>query len=67
MNTDLRDHLRGAAVGTAIGDALGMPLEFGPASASDRLVRTMQPGRLPAGVFTDDTESWARLFAEGTP
>ncbi len=33
-----------------------MPLEFGPAIPADRLVRTMQPGRLPAGAFTDDTE-----------
>jgi len=33
-----------------------MPLEFGPAIPSDRLVRTMQAGRLPAGAFTDDTE-----------
>jgi ADP-ribosyl-[dinitrogen reductase] hydrolase len=33
-----------------------MPLEFGPAVPLDRLVRTMQSGRLPAGAFTDDTE-----------
>ena len=33
-----------------------MPLEFGPAIPADRLVRTMQSGRLPAGAFTDDTE-----------
>jgi len=50
------DRLRGIAVGAAIGDALGMPLEFGPASPPDRLVRAMRPGRLPAGAFTDDTE-----------
>ena len=53
---DLRDRLRGVAVGAAIGDALGMPLEFGPAIPVGRLVRVMRPGRLPAGAFTDDTE-----------
>jgi ADP-ribosyl-[dinitrogen reductase] hydrolase len=52
----IRDRLRGIAVGAAIGDALGMPLEFGPATPPDQLVRTMQSGRLPAGTFTDDTE-----------
>lgn len=55
-NVYLRDRLRGVAVGAAAGDALGMPLEFGPAIPPDRLVRAMQPGRLPAGGFTDDTE-----------
>jgi ADP-ribosyl-[dinitrogen reductase] hydrolase len=50
------DLLRGVAVGAAVGDALGMPLEFGPAIPAHRLVRAMQPGRLPAGSFTDDTE-----------
>jgi ADP-ribosyl-[dinitrogen reductase] hydrolase len=39
-----------------VGDALGMPLEFGPRRPADCLVRDMQPGRLPAGTFTDDTE-----------
>ncbi len=56
MDADMRDRLRGVAVGAAIGDALGMPLEFGPRIPADRLIRTMQPGRLPAGAFTDDTE-----------
>lgn len=56
MKSDTQDRLRGVAVGAAIGDALGMPLEFGPAVSPDRLVRTMQRGRLPAGAFTDDTE-----------
>ncbi len=56
MNTDIQNRLRGIAVGAAVGDALGMPLEFGPASPADRLVRAMRPGRLPAGAFTDDTE-----------
>jgi ADP-ribosyl-[dinitrogen reductase] hydrolase len=56
MRNDRHDRLRGVAVGATVGDALGMPLEFGPAIPPDRLVCTMQPGRLPAGAFTDDTE-----------
>jgi len=56
LDEALWNRLRGVAVGAAIGDALGMPLEFGPASPAARPVRTMQPGRLPAGAFTDDTE-----------
>jgi ADP-ribosyl-[dinitrogen reductase] hydrolase len=52
----LRNRLRGVAVGAAVGDALGMPLEFGDPIPPDRLVRTMGRGRLPAGTFTDDTE-----------
>ena len=54
--TTLQDRIRGVAVGAAIGDALGMPLEFQRASPSDQLVRDLLPGRLPAGSFTDDTE-----------
>lgn len=54
--TTLQDRIRGVAVGAAIGDALGMPLEFCRATPSDRLVRDLLPGRLPAGSFTDDTE-----------
>jgi ADP-ribosyl-[dinitrogen reductase] hydrolase len=54
--SDRADRLRGVAVGAAVGDALGMPLEFKPPLPANRLVRAMQPGRLPAGSFTDDTE-----------
>lgn len=43
-------------MGAAVGDALGMPLEFGPRHAEDTLVREMRVGRLPPGTFTDDTE-----------
>jgi ADP-ribosyl-[dinitrogen reductase] hydrolase len=50
------DRLRGIALGAAVGDALGMPLEFGPARAHERFVRDMLAARLPAGSFTDDTE-----------
>lgn len=50
------ERARGCAVGAAVGDALGMPLEFGAMVPSGQLVRTMRAGRLPPGTFTDDTE-----------
>lgn len=53
---DLQDRLRGIAVGAAVGDALGMPLEFRPPRPEYDLVTEMIPGPLPAGTFTDDTE-----------
>ena len=56
IDPQLFDRLRSCAVGAAVGDALGMPLEFGAASPPDALVRQMLPGRLPSGSFTDDTE-----------
>jgi len=56
MDDVVLDRIRGCAVGAAIGDALGMPLEFGPRRPLNRLGREMQAGRLPAGAFTDDTE-----------
>ena len=56
IDAAMKDRARGCAVGAAIGDALGMPLEFGPPRPSDRLVQEMRAGRLPAGTFTDDTE-----------
>lgn len=56
INDAVLDRVRGCAVGAAIGDALGMPLEFGPRRPANRLVREMTPGRLSAGTFTDDTE-----------
>jgi ADP-ribosyl-[dinitrogen reductase] hydrolase len=56
MDAITRSRIRGCAVGAAVGDALGMPLEFGPKRPEGRLVRDMTPGRLPAGTFTDDTE-----------
>lgn len=52
----LLDRARGCALGAAVGDALGMPLEFGPALRGRDQVRSMLAGRLPAGTFTDDTE-----------
>lgn len=56
MTLTLVDRVRGCAVGAAVGDALGMPLEFGPPQPVDALVREMRGGRIPAGSFTDDTE-----------
>jgi ADP-ribosyl-[dinitrogen reductase] hydrolase len=56
MDLKMQNRARGCAVGAAVGDALGMPLEFGPRRPLDDLVRDMRPGRLPAGTFTDDTE-----------
>jgi ADP-ribosyl-[dinitrogen reductase] hydrolase len=56
MSAGIKDRIQGCAVGAAIGDALGMPLEFGPRRPAGQLVHDMQPGRLPAAAFTDDTE-----------
>ena len=56
MDSRMSERIRGCAVGAAVGDALGMPLEFGPRLPADRLVREMVAGQLPAGTFTDDTE-----------
>ncbi len=56
MDAGTEDRVRGCAVGAAVGDALGMPLEFGTRQPECVLVREMQGGRLPAGTFTDDTE-----------
>jgi ADP-ribosyl-[dinitrogen reductase] hydrolase len=54
---DESKRIEGCAVGAAVGDALGMPLEFGPIIPPDRLLRVMKGNnRLPAGSFTDDTE-----------
>lgn len=56
MRADTLNRIRGVAVGAAVGDALGMPLEFGPPRPAHALVREMLRGRIPAGTFTDDTE-----------
>lgn len=56
MTKDLSDKIRGIAVGAAIGDALGMPLEFCNASPSNCFITGMEDGRLPKGSFTDDSE-----------
>jgi ADP-ribosyl-[dinitrogen reductase] hydrolase len=56
MDKGMQDRAQGCAVGAAVGDALGMPLEFGPCQPADHMVREMRAGRIPAGTFTDDTE-----------
>jgi ADP-ribosyl-[dinitrogen reductase] hydrolase len=56
MNAEVLERARGCAVGAAVGDALGMPLEFRPRRPLNRLVLDMQAGRVAAGTFTDDTE-----------
>lgn len=56
MNLILRKRIRGCAVGAAVGDALGMPLEGSWRQPTNRLVREMRAGHLPAGTITDDTE-----------
>lgn len=56
LSPQIQDRLRGVAVGAALGDAFGMPLEFLPPHSLGELVTEMQHGRLPAGHFTDDTE-----------
>ena len=56
MDTKVLNRLRGVAVGAAVGDALGMPLEFMPRRSESDLVTEMLPGRIAAGTFTDDTE-----------
>jgi ADP-ribosyl-[dinitrogen reductase] hydrolase len=53
---DLSDRLHGISVGAAIGDALGMPLEFKPPRPIYDMLTEMLPGALPAGSFTDDSE-----------
>lgn len=53
---DLPERLRGIAVGAAVGDALGMPLEFQTPRSPFNLLTEMIDGALPAGSFTDDTE-----------
>lgn len=55
-NIETTHRLRGVAVGAAVGDALGMPLEFNFATPAGQLIREMRASRLPAGSFTDDTE-----------
>lgn len=55
----LRDRFRGVLLGVAVGDALGAPLEFQPASSPQALVREMIGGgwqQLAPGEWTDDTQ-----------
>lgn len=53
---EIKARLTGIALGAAVGDALGMPLEFHPPRQLYDLETEMVDGPLPAGTFTDDTE-----------
>lgn len=48
------DRIKGTAAGQAIGDALGAPVEFGPAGSVAAFGRGVFGH--PAGSWTDDTE-----------
>lgn len=53
------ERLAGAAIGTMLGDALGMPVEgLTPAEIDARFGRldSLRAGRLPAGSYTDDSQ-----------
>lgn len=55
----LEDKFIGSAIGTFVGDALGMPVEgWGRAAIEKRfgLLTTLEDGRFPKGYYTDDTE-----------
>ena len=60
VDDSYRDRARGMLVGLAVGDALGAPVEFLPASAitviDDEIGDFHENLRLPKGVWTDDTE-----------
>jgi poly(ADP-ribose) glycohydrolase ARH3 len=58
----MRDHFRGALLGTFVGDALGMPLEG--QRPPQRKVREMLEARRGRGTYTDDTQLMIGL-AEG--
>jgi ADP-ribosylglycohydrolase len=65
METGSRlEHFRGALLGTAVGDALGMPVEGWSATAIVRkygAIRDMLPARLGRGTYTDDTQMMIAL------
>ncbi len=55
----LEDKFIGSAIGTFVGDALGMPVEGWPRPAIQArfgLLTSMEDGRFPKGYYTDDTE-----------
>lgn len=55
----LRDRFRGVLVGSAVGDALGAPLEFQPARDPGHSITDMVGGgwlKLAPGEWTDDTQ-----------
>ncbi len=59
------EHFAGAALGTFIGDALGMPVEgWSPGMIQNQygLLDDLKPGRFAAGCYTDDTEMMISLL-----
>ena len=59
FNEDLKSKFLGAIIGTAVGDALGMPVQGWSCEAIKSVygeIREMLDGWLPAGHYTDDTE-----------
>lgn len=64
MATEQLDRFRGALLGTAVGDALGMPVEGWHATSIARqygAIREMLPARLGRGTYTDDTQMMIAL------
>jgi poly(ADP-ribose) glycohydrolase ARH3 len=64
MATDKLDRIRGALLGTAVGDALGMPVEGWSNTSIVRRygeIREMLPERLGRGTYTDDTQMMIAL------
>jgi len=64
MATDKLDGFRGALLGTAVGDALGMPVEGWSNTSIARkygAIRKMLPARLGRGTYTDDTQMMIAL------
>jgi ADP-ribosylglycohydrolase len=64
MATDKLDRIRGALLGTAVGDALGMPVEGWSNTSIVRRygeIREMLPARLGRGTYTDDTQMMIAL------
>lgn len=57
MKIDIHDKLKGMLVGLAIGDMLGMPVEFKDPSEFETLTEPIGGGshNLPIGYWTDDT------------
>ena len=57
VDNGLRDRAKGALWGLLVGDALGNPLQFGPARPDGNLLTEMEAGgvfRTPPGHWTDD-------------
>lgn len=65
LTSKLIDRIRGSLIGLAVGDALGMPVEFRPPGSFDEVTDMRGGGSfdLDAGQWTDDT-SMALCLAE---